>query len=262
MYSNLVPPARARSHPPFTKIFKRMKDHHINLDNYIESDLKVYESKLDGISFKTKSKVNPLISSDFLSALRVARTAGRPVFREGKKLDHAHWAIDASMAATKGIGFREITYLNLEDKRRQVRDPGVSMSMRAHRMDPTFSSQFGKSRAQLDISSLHCAVWGNFCSIHIDETGFVLEAMPGMGSDVAMTPDFLQHTLLELIWKDTLKIPDAVEIYVPNSANDFSRMGVRATATLTSRLRLSADVSYNIRGKRGYSRTLVLEGEF
>lgn len=166
------------------------------------------------------------------------------------------------MGATMGIGFREITYLNLEDKARQVRDPSMSMSMRGPKMDPTFSSNFGKTRAQLDISSLHCAVWGDFCSVHIDETGFVLEAMPGMGSDVTMTPDFLQHTLLELIWKDKLGIPDAVEIYVPNSANDFSRMGVRATAALNSRLRLSVDASYNIRGKRGFSKTLVLEGEF
>jgi hypothetical protein len=239
-----------------------MKNHHIHLYNYIDSDLKVYESKLDGISFKAKKKINPLQANDFLSALRVARIAGKPVFREGKKLDHAHWAIDASMAATTGMGFREITYLNLEDKERQVRDPDVSMSMRGPRMDPTFSSHFGKTRAQLDISSLHCAVWGNFCSVHIDETGFVLEAMPGMGRDVTMTPDFLQHTLLELIWKDKLGMPDAVEIYVPNSVNDFSRMGVRGTAALTSRLRLSVDASYNIRGKRGFSKTLVLEAEF
>ena len=94
------------------------------------------------------------------------------------------------------------------------------------------------------------------------DAGFVLEAIPGMGKDVALTPDFLQHTLLELIWKDKLGIPDAVEVYVPNSANDFSRMGIRGTATLTPRLRLSVDASYNIRGKRGFSKTLVLEGEF
>ena len=235
MYSNLVPPARAQYHPTFTTICNRMKNHHIHLYNYIDSDLKVYESKLDGISFKTK-KSHALNFNDFLSALRAARTAGKPVFREGKKFDHAHWAVDASMGATTGMGFREITYLNWEDKTRQVRDSSVSMSMRGPKMDPTFSSHFRKSRAQLDISSLHCAVWGNFCSVHIDETGFVLETVPGMGKDVTVTPDFLQHTLLELIWKDKLGIPDAVEIYVPNSANDFSRMGVRGTLSLTNRL--------------------------
>ena len=260
MYSNRVPTVRAEYHPTFTTIFKRLKNHGIHLYNHIDNDLRVYESKLDGISFKTKKMTNPLMASDFLSALRVARTAGRPVFREGKKLDHAHWAVDASMAATTGMGFREITYLNLEDRKPPVRD---SLAMRTRpEMDPTFSSQFGKSRAQLDISSLHCAVWGDFCSVHIDETGFVLEAMPGMGQDVTMTPDFLQHTLLELIWKDKLGIPDALEVYVPNSANDFSRMGVRGTAKLTSRLRLSVDASYKVRGKRGFSKSLVLEGEF
>ena len=163
----------------------------------------------------------------------------------------------------KGAGaLREITHLNLKDRAPQVRDPSVSMRMRAPKMDTTFSSQFGKTRAQLDISSLHCAIWGDLCSVHIDETGFVLEAMPGKGNDVTMTADFLQHTLLELIWKDKLGMPDAVEIYVPNSANDFSRFGLRATAELNSNLRLSVNASYNIRGKRGFSKTVILQGEF
>lgn len=262
MYSPIVPRERAQYHPTFTTIFRRLKDHHIDVYDYIDSDLRVYESKLDGISFRTEKKINPLSPSDFLSGLRAARKAGNPSFREGKKLDHAHWAVDASMAATTGIGFREITYLNLDDGPRPVRDPSGSLSMRAPTTDPTFKSQFGKTRARLDVSSLHCAVWGDFCSVHIDETGFVLEAMPGMGKDVTMTPDFLQHTLLELIWKDKLGMPDAVEIYVPNSANDFTRMGLRGTAALTPRLRLSVDASYNVRGKRGFSKTLVLEGEF
>jgi hypothetical protein len=260
VYSSLVPRVRAELHPTFTTIFRRLKNHKIHLYNYIEGDLKVYESKLDGFSFKTQKKTDPLKPDEFLTALRSARTTGRPVFREGKKLDHAHWAVDASMAATTGIGFREITYLNLDDKPHSAREP-TSLAMRP-RMDANFSAQFGKTRAKLDISSLHCAVWGDFCSVHIDETGFVLEAMPRMGRDVTMTADFLHHTLLELIWKDKLGMPDAVEIYVPNSANDFSRMGIRGTANLTSRLRLSVYASYSVRGKRGFSKTLVLEGEF
>lgn len=262
MYSNLVPSVRAEYHPTFTTIFKRLKDHCIHLDKHIDSELKVYESKLDGISFKTKENKSQHTSNDFLLALRIAMTAGRPVFREGNKFELPHWPIDISMAATIGFGFREITYLNLEDRAPQVRDPGISMSMRVPTMDPTFSSQFGKSRAQLDISSLHCAVWGDLCSVHIDETGFVLEAMPGMGSDAAMTADFLQHTLLELILKDKLGMPDGVDIHVPNSANDFSSFGLSATAELTSNLKLSVNASYTIRGKRGFSKTLVLQGVF
>lgn len=261
MYSNLVPAVRAGYHPTFTTIHKRLKHLGVNVYSHIKSDLKVYESKLDGISFNTKG-INPYIPSDFLTSLRMAMTSGRPAFREGKKFDKAHWAVDASMAATTGTGFREITYLNLQDKKDLVREPVTTLQMRRPGIDPMFSSQFGKTRARLDISSLHCAVWGDFCKIHIDETGFVLEAMPGMGSDVTMTPDFLQHTLLELIWKDKLGMPDAVEIYVPNSANDFSRMGIRGTARLNSSLSLSVDASYNIRGKRGFSKTIVLEGTF
>jgi hypothetical protein len=123
VYSTLVPRVRAELHPTFTTIFRRLKNHKIHLYNYIEGDLKVYESKLDGISFKTQKKTDPLKPDDFLTALRSARTTGRPVFREGKKLDHAHWAVDASMAATTGIGFREITYLNLDDKPHSAREP-------------------------------------------------------------------------------------------------------------------------------------------
>ena len=72
MYSSVVPKARAEYHPTFTTIFKRMKNHHIHLYKYIDRELKVYESKLDGISFKTK-KSHALNFSDFLSALRAAR---------------------------------------------------------------------------------------------------------------------------------------------------------------------------------------------
>lgn len=261
MYSKLVPSVRAEYHPTFVTIFRRLKGHGINLYNHIDSDLKVYESKLDGISFNTKKKTDPTKPKDFLSALRIATTTGGPVFREGKKLDAGHFAVDASMANTKGYGFREINYLNLKDKPRSSRSDGM-LSMRSPKMDGAFSAQFGKSRARLDISSLHCAVWGHFVSVHIDETGFVLQPMPGMGSDVMVTADSLQHILLELIWKDKLHVPDAVEIYVPNSANDFSRFGMRVTAELSKNVRLQFNASYNIRGRRGWSKTLTLSGEF
>ena len=259
-YSNLVPPKRAEYHPTFTTIHRRLKNLGIHLYNHIDSDLKVYESNLDGVFFNTKKKTDPLKHGDFLSSLRAATTLGKPAFREGKKFDKAHWAVDASMAATTGIGFREITYLGTENGPRITRS-GSALSMRGPGVDAPFSAQFGKTRARLDISSLHCAVWGHYCSVHVDEAGFVIQAMPGLSNDVMMTPDFLQHTLLELIWKDKLGVPDAVEIFVPNSKNDYSSMGIRATAKLGRNVRVSVNASYNVRGKRGFSKTIVLQGE-
>lgn len=109
---------------------------------------------------------------------------------------------------------------------------------------------------------LHAAVWGNLVRVHVDETGFVLQPLPGLGDDVSMTADFLQHALLELIWKVTLKVPDGIEIFVPSSANSFSRFGASGTLKLGGKTRLQATASYNIRGENGFSTTVVLKGEF
>jgi hypothetical protein len=40
------------------------------------------------------------------------------------------------------------------------------------------------------------------CNIHIDETGF---DMTGPTGDIVVSPDFLRHTLVELLWKTKLK---------------------------------------------------------
>lgn len=279
-------PYKKETHSTFTTIRDRMNNHGIELKNYIVKDtLDVFESKLDGIEFRTKTNpfkiekcydltstsiekkiedgIDPLKPGNLLSALHSARIRGRRSFRKGKDFDHPHWPVEISMAATKGIGFREITYLDLKSMARQAPARIVSLSMRSPKMDSTFSSQFGKNRLKVDISSLHCALWGDdMCAIHIDETGFVLQAITGFGRDVIVTPDSLQHTFLELLWKGIRGMPDSVEIYVPNSANNYSRFGLRGTVKLSNKVRLSLNASYNIRGKRGFVKTLTLWGEF
>ena len=261
MYSNQVPPGRAQYHPTYWLIHRRLKDLGIDYTKFYERDLKVYESKLDGISFIAKKVTDPLQQGDdFLTAIRIATRGGKPAFREGNKLDHDHWAVDASMGATQGIGFREITYLDPPQKWTKASDP-TSLRMNPQ-ADPVFASYFGKNRLEVEISSLHAAVWGNLVRVHVDETGFVLQAVPGMSDDVSMNADFLQHTLLELLWKDTLKVPGALEIFVPNSANRFSGFGLTGTLNLGSKTRLQATASYNIRGENGFSTTVVLKGEF
>jgi hypothetical protein len=259
-YSNKVPEGRAEYHPTYWLIHRRLKDLGIDYTKFYERDLTVYESKLDGISFITKKVTNPLEGNDFLTAIRAATRGGRPAFREGKKFENEHWAVDASMGATTGIGFREIMYLDPPKKWTRANDPTtLRMNPQA---DPMFTSQFDSNKIEIEISSLHAAVWGNLVKVHVDETGFILQPIPGLSSDVSMTADFLQHTLLELIWKDTLKVPGALEIFVPNSANQFSAFGAVAKVALGKNVKLQATAQYNIRGQNSFSATAMLTVNF
>jgi hypothetical protein len=260
-YSSKVPEARALNHPTYWLIHRRLKDLGIDYTKFYERDLTVYESKLDGISFITKKVTNPLQEgNDFLTAIRIATRGGRPAFREGKKFENEHWAVDASMGATTGIGFREIMYLDPPKKWTRASDP-TSLRMNPQ-ADPMFTSQFDSNKIEVEISSLHAAVWGDLVKVHVDETGFILQPIPGMSDDVSMTGDFLQHTLLELIWKDTLKVPGAIEIFVPNSANQFSAFGAVAKVALGKSVKLQATAQYNIRGQNSFSATAMLTVNF
>jgi len=270
------------SHPTYTTIKGRMEDVGIDLTQFMDISpvprgtgklrhgLAVEDTVLGGIAFKIKMppalqqalgtalKTNP----DLLAKLRSVTRENRKVFREGGVKDKPHIAIDASMAATTGIGFREITYLPAvdPDRARITRDPSQTDKPSPNAV---FSSQFGQSRTRLDITSLHVAVWGNYCTIHIDHAGFTLGAVPGLtGDDVFVSPDTFQHIWVELIQRDILGFSEAFEWYLPNSRNDFSRTGIRVQTNLAPRLRLSFDASYAIRGKRGLSGTVTLSGSF
>src|SRR3978361_418971 len=100
MYSNQVPEGRAEFHPTFGLLPRPLADLGVVFSKYYDSDLKVYESKLDGISFNCKKPASPLDGNDLLTVLRIATRSTRPAVREGNKMDHEHWAIDASMGAT------------------------------------------------------------------------------------------------------------------------------------------------------------------
>lgn len=251
-----VPSKIATFHKTFETIRKRMAGHNVTILKYINEDtLKVFESPLDGIEFKVKTGK----SQEILHALRIATKSSKQSFREGKKPGHSHLPFDISMGATKGIGFREILYLNMENTP-PLQEPRASLRMRPLQ-NSIFQTYFTNKEAKIDISSLHCAVDKDFCSIHIDETGFVLQANP-LGKDVIVTPDFLHHLLLELLWKGIPGMPGNVEIYAPNSANQYSNFGLRGTADITSNIKLVMNVSYTIRGERGFAHTLTLDGKF
>jgi hypothetical protein len=125
-----------------------------------------------------------------------------------------------------------------------------------------FSSQFGETSARLDITSLHVAVWGNYCTIHIDHAGFTLRAAGLGGGDVIVSPDSLQHIWVELFQRDILGLPESIEWYLPNSRNDFSRTGIRLKAPIGRSMTFSIEASYAVRGERGKSGTVNLSGTF
>src|ERR1700750_3203700 len=77
---------------------------------YIRHQLQKYglaaaATTLDGITFLPNEKW-----ADLIETLRIAKTMdGFDAFAEGKRADKpSHWALDLSMAATAGTGFREI----------------------------------------------------------------------------------------------------------------------------------------------------------
>ncbi len=267
--------------PTFQEIHRRLLD--VNVDLFKHMDLSaeprpstkiphglaVEDSVLEGIAFKvlmperlrralgTSLKNSPAL----LGSLRSAMREGRPVFREGNVHKDGHWAIDASMAVTTGIGFREITYLPALDLAggRIAKDPSGG-----HAPSPNmqFSSFFGETRSRLDITSLHVAVWGNYCTVHIDHAGFTLSLGGLGGGDVIVSPDSLQHVWVELFQRDILGLPETFEWYMPNSRNDFSRTGIRLKAPVGRHATFSIEASYTLRGKRGAAGTVNFSGTF
>lgn len=231
MYSNQVLSKNPKTHLTYRTISKRLADTGISLESYVGDDLKVWESTLDGISFESKIALGPLVINDISTKLATVTTPnGKQAFRQGN-LDHkAHFALDMSMAATKGIGFREIIYLDLPQKSR----------IGALDSNPSFQDNFSQRVPSFNISSLHCAVNGEFCSIHIDETGFVFGPIPGLSGDVIVGPEAWRHTIIELIYKDKLPAPDWLEIVIPDHYS--SRLGLDYSVVNTDNLKV------NIRG--------------
>ena len=114
-----------------------------------------------------------------------------------------------------------------------------------------------------DLSSLHCGISDDTCNIHIDEMGFV---MTGPNGDVVVDPDFLRHTLVELLWKTNLKgkIPlwalDRFSFVVPSSPNDYSRAGLSFDLLQSKPYKLTLTGSCTILGGFECSGSLTFSG--
>jgi hypothetical protein len=255
--------AAAKKTRTYEKIEARLANLDVKLADHIDpvSSLVAHERTLDGINF-TPKKDPKTKKPSFLEALRRARdTVGQPAFAEGSKFDHEHWALQLSYKATEGRGFREIWRLRLTDRPLRWTEgrPGLNVPS----FDAGLSAHFGDNPTMPDLSSLHCAVTDGSCNVHIDEMGFVMETPSG---GLAVDPDFLRHTLIELIWKTKLKgkIPDwaveRVNFIVPSSYNNYSRVGISFDLARSETVKLSVNGSCGVLGGFNCSGTLNLTG--
>lgn len=244
--------------PVYTTISSRLMTFSppINIAHHIDHDLSAGRTTLEGISFVA---TNP---DSLMHDLRNAKNSrGLDAFAEGSADDPRNWALQLSFKATHGIGFREIWYPRLSERPLSLSDamPNRFRSRRENR----FSAQFNDSLE--DHTSLHCAVATDKCNIHIDEMGFVVTGFDG---GVALDPDFAEHLVNELLFKSKLdnKLPDwlidRLSIELPNSTNDYSRVGVSVDLAQQKSYRVRVTGSCSVFGPVDCSATLSVSGTF
>lgn len=258
MYSRLVTTS-PKNHLTYERISARLKNCGIKLEHHIEGNLEVYESVLDGINFKL---TNFAPSLNFEKILTLAKKNRNQAFRF-KKLNDEHWPFLLSLGATNGIGFREIQYpFLLNEGDISIKSIKSGKSLNIDKLDSSlFGAQFGDTVITMDSPSLHCAIdySGEYCSIHIDETGFTIG---GIYEDVIINPEFIRHLLVELIWKDKLKVPKGIELVTPSASNYYDRFGLRADFSVLNNKSISVEQSCSIHSGLGCAATISLSGMF
>src|SRR5438132_517717 len=96
---------------------------------------------------------------------------------------------------------------------------------------------------------LHFAVSPDRVNVHIDETGFVFEGVDGA---LTVGPNFVHHAGNELFWKSNPHVPrwaaEHIDLILPNSVNDFSRVGISVDMYQRKDLRVTITGSCGIFG--------------
>jgi hypothetical protein len=204
----------------------KLREHLVDKPSTI-ADLKVHPLTLQGVDFTVKDP------DKFLFAVKAARMGTDKAFAEGstKSSDwKQHWAMTASLLATKGIGFREPWRYYLNDRAARLQDARPPR-LNAPEMDRGFAENFGEANT-LNLSALHISVaFGKWteCNIHVDETGI---AMVGLHDNVMITPNFISHTFNELILKTLAgeHLPtwfiDRVNLHVLSPEMGYKRLGI------------------------------------
>ena len=219
---------------------------------------------LDGVTFV------PNDWEDLLITLRKMETLdGLQAFAEAKRPEKPpHWALDASMGATIGKGFREIWRPQLSSRPLSMDDLPERRAGRGMRgvrdrggWNAAYGSQFGKDPKPLDITSLHFAVAPDRVNIHIDQTGFLFE---GANGDLVVGPNFLDHIVNELVWKTILPLPswlaERMDLIAPNSTNDFSRFGLSVDLIKRKNFKVTATGTCGFHGGFDCAATLSISG--
>jgi hypothetical protein len=228
----------------------------INIAQHVKSGLSVGRSTLEGISFVA---ANP---DALMHALRNAKDGrGNDAFAEGSADDPRNWALQLSYKQTHGVGFREIWYPVLSERPLSLADamPNRFRSRRENRFNARFNDSLDNH------TSLHCAVAPDICNIHIDEMGFIITGPDG---DIVIDPDFAEHLVNELLFKSKLdhKLPDwlidRLSIELPNSTNDYSRVGLSVDLAQQKNYRLRVTGSCSVLGRVDCSATVSFSGVF
>jgi hypothetical protein len=218
---------------PYLVIAQRLRTFRpmIVIEDHIEAgSLTAETSVLGGINFK------PINFHRLWEAFRFANNEeGERAFdyysMKGDKLKHFIKSVfsvnflDISYLATKGFGFREIWSAFQLDSRPLSASDG--RRGRTSLFDKGFGARFGASgtgERRMDITAVHAALSEEFCNIHIDDMGFVMRGLDGVGE---MDPDFLQHLVDELLWKTDVAphisqwLADHVTINLPSSRTGY-----------------------------------------
>lgn len=226
-------------------------------------DIKDYPS--EGIDFVLDTKGRDAL----LLALASAKTAsGKRAFQQGRWQGALHaakgafrdligtsgddsWAANISYKATKGIGFRQIWYMELSDRQLRLKSAHAPFNDMP-KLDPKFTAMFHAPNRSMDLSSVHWAIGDPHpktgrceCNVHVDQVGIMANLQ---GTD-SLTPDTPYHTVVELAFRTGLKgiLPDSilqhVDFVLPSSHENYAlNFGVQFNIVQRK------DVNFSFRG--------------
>ncbi len=224
------PPAYL-SNPVYLTIAKRVKAFGITLDDFIDGNVTVGGTTLDGVTF------SPANYADLVKAVEAAKRNGN--FIEGKKVGPKD-AIDLSFLATSGTGLREISWTDGE-------------------------------QATLDFSALHLALSPLTCNIHIDEFGVVIGTEDGRTtlSPNALhhiANELILKTIIKEFLRDKIGLPpkyiDHIFIELPNSAKKFNEYGGGLEFHPWQSVKITAGYACNVFDGEGCRKTFTLTKSF
>jgi hypothetical protein len=181
---------------------------------------------------KTPSGKKGFEGGRWQGALHAAKGALRDV-KSGftGKPDEDNWAMNISFKATKGMGFREIWYLELSERELRMKNAWAPR-LEQPPLDPQFTGLFTSPNNTIDLSSLHFAITdinpdtgrAEECNVHIDQVGVTAD----VGFGAAITPDLVYHTFVELGFRTGFKgiLPDYVlqhfNFVLPSSHENYA----------------------------------------